>query len=77
VSGPLKSAGVEAALVEWYPQEPGTNDASDMYAFEALGVRILIRQRKLSEAYTDTYINIQAPEGCAVEVNEGGENDYR
>lgn len=65
-----------AARVVWYPQEAGTDDASDMYVLEVLGVRILVRQRKQDEGRTDTYINIEAPDGCAVEVNEGGENEH-
>jgi hypothetical protein len=65
-----------SASVDWYPMEPGTNDASDTYVLEVLGVRILVRQRKQGEGRTDTYINIQAPEGCVTEVNEGGENEY-
>lgn len=75
MSGPQRTR-VRNAEVLFYPRQPGTDDASDMYVLDALGVRILVRHRKRDGGRMDTYVNIEARGGCVVEVNEGGENEY-
>lgn len=63
------------AEIRVFPQNRDTDDASDMYVMDVLGVSVLVRQR------TDgtTYIHVDNEESgsaLTVEVNNSGENEY-
>lgn len=66
----------QQAEVRIYPQQPGTDDASDMYVLDALGVTVLVRRR----ADRTTYVHVDTDGVGAFigelvyEIRNGGEH---
>ena len=73
---PLSLGASYDAEVRIYPQAPGTDDASDMYVLDALGVTVLIRQRTDGSTYVHVDDDgMDAFKGPLVyEIRNNGEN---
>jgi len=77
-SYPVRHRGRTDAVVRVYDREPDTDDASDMYVLAVFGVDLRIRRRTDGRVFVhiDTDKGLAPGEVLAVEVRNGGENDY-
>ncbi|GGS85127.1 hypothetical protein GCM10010156_49670 [Planobispora rosea] len=74
-----ETARVRDAEIRIFNRAPDSDDASDMYVMEVLGVSLLVRERQGEPG--DVYVHIdnesRPSTALAVEVCNAGETDYR
>jgi hypothetical protein len=72
----MQETKIHDAEVRWYPAGSGTDDRSDMYVLEVLGVTLLVRKRGSGRRHTETYVHVESRAPVVLEVNNGGTIEY-